>query len=112
MNKNSLAENPPDQVERMVETMLAPEQTEPARNLNSVASAHTKLRPAPPAADPTPAPPAPSQPTQNIAMGQTIGQVVAIMGKPKQIVDLGIKKTYTYPDLKIVFVNGKVTDVQ
>jgi hypothetical protein len=34
------------------------------------------------------------------------------MGQPQQIVDLGAKKTYTYPDLKIVFVNGKVSDVQ
>jgi hypothetical protein len=60
-----------------------------------------------------PAPATPSAqstqaPTQNIALGQTIEQVAASMGQPRQIVDLGTKKIYTYPNLKIVFVNGKV----
>jgi hypothetical protein len=61
---------------------------------------------------PAAAAPSAQAPTQNIALGQTIEQVVASMGQPKQIVDLGTKKIYTYPNLKIVFVNGKVNDVQ
>jgi hypothetical protein len=47
-----------------------------------------------------------------IALGQTIDQVTGIMGAPKQIVDLGSKKIYRYPDMKVVFVNGQVSDVE
>jgi hypothetical protein len=34
------------------------------------------------------------------------------MGKPKSIMDLGKKKIYVYPDMKVIFNNGKVTDIQ
>lgn len=47
-----------------------------------------------------------------ISLGQTIGEVEAILGKPKQIVNLGAKKMYVYPSMKITFVDGKVSDVQ
>lgn len=47
-----------------------------------------------------------------IALGQTPDQVTAIMGEPQQIIDLGAKKIFKYPDMKIVFNNGKVSDVQ
>jgi hypothetical protein len=113
MHKKSLSESAPEEVERMVEAMLAPDPIETRHKQNSVASAtHTKSHSAAAAAAPAPAAPTPAAPTQNIAMGQTINQVVAIMGQPQQIVDLGAKKTYTYSDLKIVFVDGKVNDVQ
>jgi hypothetical protein len=60
------------------------------------------------------APPTPPEaaPTVNIALGQTVDQVVAAMGQPKSVVDLGTKKIYVYPDMKITFKAGKVTDVQ
>jgi hypothetical protein len=67
---------------------------------------------------PTPAPPAVEQPAPAeappaaIKLGQTIEQVVAILGQPEKTVDLGAKKIYVYPDLKITFMNGKVSDVQ
>jgi hypothetical protein len=38
--------------------------------------------------------------------------VTGILGQPKSVVDLGAKKIYVYPDMKITFNNGKVTDVQ
>lgn len=47
-----------------------------------------------------------------IALGQTIDQVTANMGQPQQIIDLGAKKIYKYPDMKVIFMNGKVSDVQ
>jgi hypothetical protein len=47
-----------------------------------------------------------------ISLGQTIADVVAILGQPQQIVDLGSKKIYVYKNLKITFVDGRVTDVQ
>jgi hypothetical protein len=49
---------------------------------------------------------------QTIRIGQTIDQVVSALGKPETIVDLGAKQIYKYKDLKVTFVNGKVTDVQ
>ena len=62
-----------------------------------------------PAATPDPAPAA--APAE-IGIGQTIDQVVAILGKPKTIVDLGTKKTYIYSDMKIIFTAGKVSGVE
>lgn len=50
--------------------------------------------------------------TKTIALGQTIDEVTAILGPPKSIVELGPKKIYVYPDMKITFNSGKVTDVQ
>lgn len=47
-----------------------------------------------------------------ISLGQSIGEVEAILGKPNQIVNLGSKKMYVYPSIKITFINGKVSDVQ
>jgi hypothetical protein len=35
-----------------------------------------------------------------------------ILGKPERIVDLGAKVIYVYKDMKVTFVDGKVTDVQ
>lgn len=49
---------------------------------------------------------------RTIALGQTIEEVEAILGKPTTIIDLGAKKTYVYPDMRVIFVDGKVADVQ
>jgi hypothetical protein len=54
----------------------------------------------------------PSGPPPTIALGQTTDQVTAAIGQPTRIVDLGAKKIFTYPDMKIVFMNGKVSDAQ
>jgi hypothetical protein len=55
---------------------------------------------------------APAGPPKTIGLGQTIDEVTGILGQPKSVVDLGAKKIYVYPDMKITFNNGKVTDVQ
>ena len=47
-----------------------------------------------------------------MALGQTPEQVEAILGKPEKIVDLGQKKVYVHKDMRIVFVDSKVADVQ
>jgi hypothetical protein len=57
-------------------------------------------------------PPAPQQEPVKIGRGQTTDQVVAGLGQPDKVVDLGSKKIYIYKDLKITFVDGKVSDVQ
>jgi hypothetical protein len=50
--------------------------------------------------------------TQSVSLGMTIDQVVGIMGQPQVKADLGAKKIYTYGNMKIIFMDGKVTDVQ
>jgi hypothetical protein len=48
-----------------------------------------------------------------LRLGMTPEQVEAVQGgKPHKVIDLGSKKTYLYPDMKIIFVDGKVTDIQ
>ena len=49
---------------------------------------------------------------QTIEKGQTTDQVQAALGKPDKIVNLGTKQIYIYKDMKVTFINGKVTDVQ
>lgn len=47
-----------------------------------------------------------------ISLGETIARVTAALGPPKTILDLGRKKTYVYPDMRIIFVRGRVADVK
>ena len=49
---------------------------------------------------------------QTIEKGMTPDQVQGALGKPDKIVNLGTKQLYIYKDMKVTFVNGKVTDVQ
>jgi hypothetical protein len=49
---------------------------------------------------------------QQIEKGQTPDQVKAALGQPDKIVNLGPKQIYVYKDLKVTFLNGKVSDVQ
>ncbi len=86
-----------DQIEQQVVTeSQSGQSTQPADNSGNAS---------------VPTEPPPSQPA-TISLGQTIDQVVAIMGKPLQIADLGSKKIYKYEDMKITFLNGNVSDVQ
>ena len=39
-------------------------------------------------------------------------QVEAAMGKPEKKVTLGSKVIYYYKDMKVIFLSGKVSDVQ
>lgn len=50
--------------------------------------------------------------TKTVQLGQTPEEVEAILGRPEKIVELGPKKIYVYKDMKIVFTDGKVADVQ
>ncbi|MGB9203166.1 MAG: hypothetical protein WCB94_04225 [Terriglobales bacterium] len=55
---------------------------------------------------------APPPEPEQIAKGQTPDQVKASLGTPEKIVNLGPKQIYVYKDLKVTFLNGKVSDVQ
>jgi hypothetical protein len=70
--------------------------------------------PAPAEAPPPPieAPPPPPADPVSVSEGQTIDQVVAALGQPAKKAKVGTKDIYYYKDLKVTFVNGKVTDVQ
>jgi hypothetical protein len=49
---------------------------------------------------------------QEIEKGQTPDQVKAVLGQPDKIVNFGAKQIYVYKDIKVTFINGKVSDVQ
>lgn len=49
---------------------------------------------------------------KTIQLGQPTDVVVEILGQPDKIIDLGAKVIYVYPDLKITFEEGKVSDVE
>lgn len=78
-------------------------------NSGQADTGQSALKPIPP-----PSPPVDSPPTvpKKISLGQTRDQVVAAFGQPQKIVDLGSKEIDYYPDMKVTFVNNKVTDVQ
>jgi hypothetical protein len=47
-----------------------------------------------------------------LTRGQTTDQVVAVLGTPSNIVDLGVRKIYLYRDMKVTFLAGRVSDVR
>jgi hypothetical protein len=49
---------------------------------------------------------------QTIQLGQSTDQVLAVLNKPEKIVNLGAKQIFVYRDLKVTFLDGKVSDVQ
>lgn len=55
---------------------------------------------------------APQAEPQSIEKGMTPEQVETAMGKPQKKVTIGTKQLYIYQDMKVTFINGKVSDVQ
>lgn len=49
---------------------------------------------------------------KTVSLGQTPEQVEAVLGPPSTKINLGSKLTYVYKDLKVIFQDGKVADVQ
>jgi hypothetical protein len=98
---------------------VAPPADEVMKTIEEVITAEGETQDAAaPAADNAGAPPAegpaaqPAASPKTIALGQTTDQVVGILGQPQKIVNLGAKQMYFYPDMKVIFTNGKVSDVQ
>ncbi len=56
--------------------------------------------------------PVPQAEPARIGLGQSLNEVRANLGPPDKVVDLGNKVIYIYRDLKVTFLDGKVTDVQ
>jgi hypothetical protein len=57
-------------------------------------------------------PAADAPPPATVEIGQTVDDVIGILGQPTKIINLGIKQIYVYKDLKVTFIKGKVTDAQ
>ena len=82
---------------------------QPSQPVAGSKSAVAKAEVAPP---PIPPPPPPPADPKKISLGQTPTQVTDMFGQPTKIIDLGVKKIYSYPDMKVIFRNGKVADIQ
>lgn len=101
------------QVDRMMAEVFnvtaanTPQETaqQPARQLLPVQNVLPEL-PVPPPPD------AAAPPSTQLALGQTIAQVVGFLGQPVSIADAGPKKIYIYKDWKVTFIDGKVADVE
>ncbi len=50
--------------------------------------------------------------SKTIKLGMTQDEVRKSLGNPDKIVDLGAKQIYVYKDMKVVFQNSQVSDVQ
>lgn len=49
---------------------------------------------------------------KSVELGNTPDEVQSVMGQPDKIINLGARKIHIYKDMKITYVNGKVSDVQ
>lgn len=124
--KGYLSEAAPEDVEQAVEAVLAPDTDSDSSQggdnsagggqsqgpPQNAPAAPARVQPVAAAPPPPPPPPAPTGPPPTITMGESSTQVLQAMGMPLQMIDLGKKKTYVYKNMKIVFLNDKVTDVQ
>jgi hypothetical protein len=59
-----------------------------------------------------PPPPPADAPPPTIALGQTMDQVTAGFGQPLKLAKLGTKTIFYYKDMKVTFMNGKVSNVE
>jgi hypothetical protein len=50
--------------------------------------------------------------SKTIKIGMSTDEVKAALGNPEKIVDLGVKQVYIYKDMKVIFNNAQVADVQ
>ncbi len=50
--------------------------------------------------------------SKTIKLGMSQDDVKKTLGNPDKIVDLGAKQVYVYKDMKVVFLNSQVSDVQ
>jgi len=109
-----------------VQTAFAAIAPPPDPNVATELSAQTKeadqaeqealqATPGGPSAGPNPEPVAPAAaPAAKtpLTVGQTPEEVIAILGQPVNIVDMGTKKIYVFKDLKVTFTAGKASAFQ
>ncbi len=114
--KGYLDETPPEDVEQAIEAVLAPDTGSDQAQGGGGAASNQQPAPQQRAAAPAPLPPPPrpaaAAPPPTIAIGESSTQVLQAMGMPQQMIDLGKKKTYVYQNMKVIFIDDKVSDVQ
>jgi hypothetical protein len=114
--KGYLDETPPEDVEQAIEAVLAPDTGSDQAQGGGGAASNQQPAPQQRAAAPAPPPPPPrpaaAAPPPTIAIGESSTQVLQAMGMPQQMIDLGKKKTYVYQNMKVIFIDDKVSDVQ
>ena len=47
-----------------------------------------------------------------ITRGMTVGQVINVLGTPKDVVDMGFRKIFQYDNLRVTFLGGRVVDAR
>jgi len=50
--------------------------------------------------------------SKTVKLGMSPDEVKQSLGNPDKIVDLGAKQVFIYKDMKVIFIDGKVSDVQ
>jgi hypothetical protein len=65
-----------------------------------------------PMPDIAPPPPPADAPPPTIAVGQTKDQVTAAFGQPVKAAKIGAREIFYYKDMKVTFLNGKVSNVE
>jgi hypothetical protein len=111
--KGSLATTSAADVENMIGQLLAVSDSQEAQAQNQQGQQQDQSA-QPAGAQQAGAQPQPQQQAepQTIEVGMTPDQVTAAMGQPEKIIKLTSKQIYVYKDMKVTFVNGKVSDVQ
>jgi hypothetical protein len=99
----------PEEMLKTIAEVVTVEGPAPEAPAPAAAAPAEAMAPIPP---PPPPPDAPPPQPKTIALGQTKAQVVAIFGQPQKVANLGTKEIYYYPDMKVVLVKGKVSDIQ
>jgi hypothetical protein len=115
LKKGVLSEGSPDDIEQIVETVLSPDNSGGDSRQETASNTPPAAQPAAPvqrAAAPPPPQPAPATPPPPLSIGETSSQVLQAYGMPTKIVDLGKKKTFFYKDIKVVFTDDKISDMQ
>jgi hypothetical protein len=121
--KFPFSKSAPPTADQIMSTIAEVIKIQPADNAGGDASQQAPAPAAPPQQAPpqqaiapiAPPPPptdAPPPAPKTIALGQTKDQVVAILGQPTKVVKLPTKEIDYYPDMKVIFVAGKVKDVE
>jgi len=49
---------------------------------------------------------------KSVELGDTADEVQSVMGQPDKIINLGERVIHVYQDMKIIYVDGKVSDVE
>lgn len=112
LNKGFLASTDLKSIERVVGEVLAfPEDAASSADHDQPAASASQPSFAP-IAPPPPAVPEPVAPSADVAAGMTPDQVKAALGEPLRVVKAGNKEIHTYKDLKVTFVNGRVSDIE